>query len=245
MGPAPVTSASEGRPQSAGVIGTDPTTCTLHEGAAGTTMLCGAGAPDAWSLCGRLRTGMATLLTGSRRVQAAPVSSTGAATQRSENSIRSSVKRNRTAPPAPRRAPDRPRPRLDQAPQCGPRAHEPDPRAPVSAPRPQAGAVTASAESREACVQAAGIRLKVLIGRGVERLLYVYDFDDGWCGDRECRIARGTCTSRWHPPQGAHRARCRAPPLRLRLRRRPRTTSSSSRSAMAPAVDRPLPWVAT
>lgn len=50
--PAPVTSASEGRPQSAGVIGPDPATRTLHEGTAGTTMHRGAGAPDAWSLCG-------------------------------------------------------------------------------------------------------------------------------------------------------------------------------------------------
>ena len=80
MWPAPVTSASEGRPQSAGVIGPDPATRTLQEGAAGTTMHCGAGAPDAWSLCGRLSNGHGDSLNRVRRVQAASVFYTGAAT---------------------------------------------------------------------------------------------------------------------------------------------------------------------
>ena len=35
---------------------------------------------------------------------------------------------------------------------------------------------------RKVC-NAEGVRLRTLIGRGVERLLYVYDFGDDWCHD--------------------------------------------------------------
>ena len=79
---------------------------------------------------------------------------------------------------------------------------------------------------RKVC-NAAGIRLRTLIGRGIERLLYVYDFGDDWRHDVIIEDVRDGAPDINYPAFVAGERRCPpedvAPALSLAGRRSPRS----------------------
>ena len=76
---------------------------------------------------------------------------------------------------------------------------------------------------------AAGIRLRTLIGRGVERLLYVYDFGDDWRHDVIIEDVRDGAPDIDYPAFVAARPRMsEARPASCSSSRRPSTRSTTS-----------------